>query len=282
MQLLNIPALKDNYIWILVLPHRRAIIIDPGDALPVLQCLQTYRLTPIATLLTHHHADHTDGVSALKATYPSLAIYGPPETLSSGVTHPIHGASTLTVCEITVQVLAVPGHTLGHVAYYLPQGAPHNPWLFCGDTLFSAGCGRLFEGSAQQLFQSLQQLVALPANTQLCCAHEYTLENLRFARFVDESNPFLPPYQQKIAYLRAQGLPSLPTSLHTQRLINPFLRCHRPALQQRLGFTQPPVSPGAVFAELRRWKDHFCIKPSQANPSFLLPPGGNLPYNGLS
>jgi hydroxyacylglutathione hydrolase len=257
MPLLNIPALKDNYIWILVLTQRRAIIIDPGDALPVLACLQAYRLTPVATLLTHHHADHTEGVSTLKAIYPLLPIYGPAETLSTGVTHLIHGESTLTVCDTTVQIMSVPGHTLGHVAYYLPQGALNHPALFCGDTLFSAGCGRLFEGSAQQLFQSLQRLIALPANTQLCCAHEYTLENLRFARFVDESNPFLLPYQQKITYLRRQGKPSLPTSLHTQRLINPFLRCHHPALQQRLGLIKISLPPGDVFAELRRWKDHF-------------------------
>ncbi|MEW9906376.1 MAG: hydroxyacylglutathione hydrolase [Candidatus Symbiodolus clandestinus] len=255
-KLLSIPALKDNYIWLLQLPQQRAIIIDPGDAVPVLHYLAQQPLTPIAILLTHHHADHTAGVSALKAAHPQMMVYGPEETVDQGITQLIRAGLSLTIGELPVQILAVPGHTLGHVAYYF-SSTPQTPWLFCGDTLFSAGCGRLFEGTAEQLFGSLQQLAALPSNTRICCAHEYTLDNLRFARQVDPLNPYLPRYQQHIIRLRGQMRPSLPTSLATQLLINPFLRCQQPDLQQQLGMTSSPSAPLNLFTELRHRKDHF-------------------------
>ncbi|SQJ28387.1 Hydroxyacylglutathione hydrolase [Serratia rubidaea] len=251
MNLISIPAFQDNYIWLLDDQQGRCVIVDPGEAPPVLAALQRLQLTPDAILLTHHHHDHVGGVAQIVAQYPALPVYGPQETADKGATQVVKGGDTIDVGGRNYQVMAVPGHTLGHIAFYSA------PYLFCGDTLFSAGCGRLFEGTAEQMYHSLQQFMQLPDNTLICCAHEYTLANLKFARAILPQDRQIETYQQQVEALRAKGHPSLPTTLQLERKINVFLRCHDTDLQKELGFNSPPDDLASAFSELRRRKDTF-------------------------
>lgn len=251
MNLISIPAFQDNYIWLLDNQHGRCVIVDPGEAKPVLETLARLRLTPDAILLTHHHRDHVGGVAEIVAQYPQLAVYGPQETIGKGANTPVQDGETLVINGRNYRVIAVPGHTLGHVAFYSP------PYLFCGDTLFSAGCGRLFEGTAKQMYHSIQRLAQLPDETLICCAHEYTLSNLKFSRAVLPQDRDIETYQQQVERLRAKGEPSVPTTLQLERKINLFLRCHDTDLQKEIGFYSAPDSLHSVFSELRRRKDSF-------------------------
>jgi hydroxyacylglutathione hydrolase len=247
-----IPAFRDNYIWALH-AGRAVAFVDPGDAGPILAWLGDRRLTPVAILVSHHHADHTGGVAELTRRWP-MPVYGPAEA-GPLVDHPLADGEVCHLPELAAafQVLAVPGHTLGHLAY-LGHG-----YLFCGDALFSCGCGRVFEGSPAMMHASLQRLAALPADTQVCCAHEYTLANLAFARHVDPDNPHLDAWQEAALALRRAGRPTLPVSLGEERERNPFLRCADPAfrrqLETRLGLSLPDGV--AAFAELRAAKNNF-------------------------
>ncbi len=251
MNLISIPALQDNYIWILHDDSKHCVIVDPGVSQPVLDKLTELNLIPDAILLTHHHSDHTDGVAGLVDVYPDISVFGPQETLSKGAKNLVRGNTSFTVSSMPFQTIAVPGHTLGHVAYYCA------PYLFCGDTLFSAGCGRIFEGTPQQMHHSLSQLCHLPDSTKICCAHEYTLSNLRFALSLFPQDHFISTYLQQIEALRQKGLSSLPSTLQIERVINPFLRCHDIDLQKKLGFSHPTQALWQVFAELRQRKDNF-------------------------
>ncbi|MBD8450733.1 hydroxyacylglutathione hydrolase [Serratia rubidaea] len=251
MNLISIPAFQDNYIWLLDDQQGHCVIVDPGEAPPVLDALQRLQLTPDAILLTHHHRDHVGGVAQIVAQYPALPVYGPQETTDKGTTQVVKGGDSIDVGGRRYQVMAVPGHTLGHIAFYSA------PYLFCGDTLFSAGCGRLFEGTAEQMYHSLQQFAQLPDNTLICCAHEYTLANLKFARAILPQDRQIETYQQQVEALRAKGQPSLPTTLQLERKINLFLRCHDTDLQKELGFNSPPNDLASAFSELRRRKDTF-------------------------
>lgn len=252
-----LPAFSDNYLW-LVHNGQQAVVVDPGDAAPVLVALEQLQLQLQAIVLTHHHRDHTGGVTQLRQAH-NCPVYGPVgEALPEPVTR-VDAHTTLTLLGQPWQVLQVPGHTAGHIAWYCPTlGA--QPALFCGDTLFSGGCGRLFEGTAEQMHHSLQQLAALPANTQVFCAHEYTVSNLRFALAVEPDNAALQQYHMWCLAQRDSGQPTLPSTIDREREINPFLRCEIPAVVRAAQQFEPstsPTDPAQVLAALRAWKNVF-------------------------
>lgn len=257
MNLLPLPAFSDNYIWMLH-DGRHALVIDPGEAAPVLAALERQALQLQSILITHHHADHVGGVPALRAA-TSAQVFGPlGETLPEPVTR-VQGGDRVEALGGPWQVIDVPGHTAGHVAYY-SAGALAQPLVFCGDTLFSGGCGRLFEGTPAQMQQSLDALAALPDATQVCCAHEYTLSNLRFALAVEPNNAELLHYMDRCQALRAQGLPTLPSSMGLERSINPFLRTRHAAVAacaHRYDARIHPQQAHEVLAALRAWKNVF-------------------------
>jgi len=259
MKLIALPAFSDNYLW-LWQQDRMAVVVDPGDAAPVLQALDKLGLTLAAILVTHHHADHVGGVRALhQAT--GAQVFGPAREEVPAPFTPVMQGDQLALLGQTVQVLDVPGHTAGHVAYFLPNAQPQ-PVLFCGDTLFSGGCGRIFEGTPAQMLASLDRLAALPAATQVCCAHEYTLSNLQFALAVEPRNSDLRTYVAQCQQLRAEGSPTLPAQLGTELQINPFLRARHPdvrhAVAQHAGLSAlEQTNDVAVFAALREWKNDF-------------------------
>lgn len=252
-----LPAFNDNYIWLLQNPATLACaVVDPGDANPVLQWLQhnpQWTLTDI--LITHHHQDHTGGISALKQA-TRARVYGPQQESIAGIDLSLADGQHFQLLGQSVLCLHVPGHTLGHVAYYM-EG--QQPALFSGDTLFMAGCGRLFEGTPLQMYQSLQRLAALPSSTRLYCTHEYSLSNLAFAIAVDPANPALLAQRARVEKLRERGDISLPGSLAEELATNPFLRCSEPAILDTLAHNNrlQGREPVAVFTALRAWKDTF-------------------------
>ena len=248
-----LPSLRDNYIWLISL-GRRAVVVDPGEAEPVLHALRDNGLQLAAILLTHHHADHTGGVPALTASAPHVPVFGP-HTLSA-VTHPVddHARFVPAIGFPAYEAMATPGHTLDHLCYYTPG------WLFAGDTLFAGGCGRLFEGTATQMLASLDRLATLPDDTRIACAHEYTEANLAFANAVEPGNPDITARQQRIRRVRQDGKPSLPALLSEERLTNPFLRIRQPVVRQAVirHAGPPPVADDVgLFAALRNWKNNF-------------------------
>lgn len=260
LTLTPLPAFDDNYLWLLD-NGREALVVDPGDAAPVAAALDARGLTLAGILLTHHHSDHVGGVDALR---PRLQgpVYGPATERMPEPVQRVHGGQAVDLLGLRFAVMDVPGHTAGHIAYFAAQVPGGDPLLFCGDTLFSGGCGRLFEGSPAQMHASLQSLAALPPETRVCCAHEYTLSNLRFAREVDPANTTLADYAAWCEVERAAGRPTLPARMGTEVRINPFLRCTEPALRdaaRRHAPTQLPTAPGPVdvFATLREWKNGF-------------------------
>jgi hydroxyacylglutathione hydrolase len=253
------PAFTDNYIWML---HHgsHAVVVDPGDARVVQQVLQAHSLNLSAILLTHHHADHTGGVDELRHA-TGCTVYGPAgEVMPEPLTR-LSGRDRVQVMGLDFTVIEVPGHTAGHIAYYC-AAYEGQPLLFCGDTLFSGGCGRLFEGTPAQMLASLDSLAALPGDTRVCCTHEYTLSNLRFARTVEPDNAALAEYEKQCIVLRANGQPTLPSSMALELQINPFLRSREPTVTQAVHRFNPQVSlqadsEVAYFAALREWKNQF-------------------------
>ncbi len=258
MTLVPLPAFADNYIWMLH-DGSHAIVVDPGDAQPVFDALARHKLQLAAILVTHHHADHTGGVGALHAA-TGARVWGPARERIPEPYTPLVQGDVAEALGLRFEVIDVPGHTAGHIAYFLPAAPSQAPLLFCGDTLFSGGCGRLFEGTPAQMLASLDALAALPGDTRVCCAHEYTLSNLRFALAVEPANADLTHYNARCESLRAQGQPTLPSQLATERLINPFLRS-REATVLRAVRAHAELAADAteadVFAALRQWKNDF-------------------------
>ncbi|WKE64234.1 hydroxyacylglutathione hydrolase [Gallaecimonas kandeliae] len=246
-----IPAFKDNYIWAIRTGPAGLAVVDPGDAAAVQAVLDAKGWTLDAILITHHHWDHTGGIKALVARH-AVPVYGPANEAIEGITVPLAEGDQVQLQGLgPLQVLAVPGHTLDHIAYF-GQGM-----LFCGDTLFSGGCGRLFEGDAATLYGSLQKLAALPDQTRVYCTHEYTQANLGFALKVEPANQALKAYAEDVAELRRQGQPTLPSTLAKEKAINPFLRVEQTAIKTAAeAFAQAPCQTAvSVFAALRRYKD---------------------------
>ena len=235
---------------------RDALVVDPGDEGPVIEALDRHGLTLRSILVTHHHADHVGGLNGLRDRLQGQVL-GPAMEDIPGPFQPLTGGDEVQALGLRFQVIDVPGHTAGHIAFY-SDNLGGTPVLFCGDTLFSGGCGRLFEGTAAQMHASLGQLAALPAATRVCCAHEYTLSNLKFALAVEPGNPALIAHMGLCTRLREQGLPTLPVALHTERAINPFLRSREPTVCSAVRLHNPQaVDEVSTFAVLRQWKNDF-------------------------
>ena len=255
MNLSAIPAFADNYIWMLH-DGAQAIVVDPGDAAPVRAALEAAGLQLQAILVTHHHPDHVGGVDALRLILQG-PVYGPARESIPQPFVPLADGDCIDVIGQRFRVIDVPGHTAGHIAYF-QETSGSAPILFCGDTLFSAGCGRLFEGTPTQMLASLSALNDLPGDTQVCCTHEYTLSNLRFADAVEPANPAIRAHITLCQQTRAAGRPTLPSRLDRERLINPFLRCTEPAvIDSALAQGAGGRGPVEVFAALREWKNHY-------------------------
>ncbi|ACS86618.1 hydroxyacylglutathione hydrolase [Musicola paradisiaca] len=250
MNLISVPAFTDNYIWLLE-HENQCVIVDPGDASPVLSAIEKRQLNPAAILLTHHHNDHTGGVTALKERFASIPVYGPEETRQKGATQIVHEGGVILLLGSEFSVFSVPGHTAGHLAYYSA------PYLFCGDTLFSAGCGRIFEGTPEQMWGSVSRLAQLPDETLVCCAHEYTQSNLEFAHHIWPEETDIRDYLLKIRQLREKGSPSLPSRLGVERRINIFLRCNDIDLKRKFSNNMDTNTDWQIFAHLRTMKNQF-------------------------
>lgn len=254
IQIDALPAFTDNYIWLLRDPLRqRCAVVDPGDAAPVLAWLQGnpgWQLEDI--LITHHHFDHVGGVEELKQA-TGARVVGPATENIPGRDLALHDGDRVKVLDLEFEVIGVPGHTLGHIAFY------HDELLFCGDTLFAAGCGRLFEGTPQQMHASLSRLASLPAATRVYCTHEYTLSNLRFAVAVEPGNAHIAERLAQVSQWRADGRISLPSTLALEKLTNPFLRTAETSVKEKADERngRDNQSPSEVFASLRAWKDSF-------------------------
>lgn len=252
-----VPAFQDNYLWVIA-RGKDAAVVDPGDAGPIEAFLAEQGLTLRAILATHHHADHVGGLQALAAHW-QCPVFGPARERIDGLTQRLGEGDHIVVpfLDLPFDVIDVPGHTAGHIAY-VHQG-PEEPFVFCGDTLFAGGCGRLFEGTPEQMLRSLSKLAALPPQTRVYCAHEYTLSNLRFARAVEPANEALVRREAREGAKRERGEPTVPSTIRDELETNPFLRWGAPgvvaAAERRAG--HPLQDPVAVFAEIREWKNHF-------------------------
>lgn len=247
-----IPALVTNYIWLVPTAGGGALVVDPGDAAPVFAALDAHKRQLSAIFCTHHHRDHSGGIPALTQKFP-VPVYAPANEPVAGATHPVHGGMRIAVDDLTYAVLDIPGHTAGHIALV---GHGH---VFCGDTLFSGGCGRLLGGTAAQLYASLRTLAELPADTAVYCGHEYTVANLRFALTLEPGNVALQEHYAWACARRAAGQATLPTTIGRERAINPFLRTHIPAVREphASGLDHKSDIENEVFARLRRRKDDF-------------------------
>ncbi len=257
MQVTSVTAFDDNYIWFIHgLPENQAqkhiIIVDPGEAKPVIEAIEEHKYIPEAIFLTHHHGDHTGGVGQLLEHY-HIPVYGPKNEAIASVTQALSNKDTLSFASmgLNFSILDVPGHTIGHIAYLGQQ------CLFIGDTLFTGGCGRIFEGTSEQMHHSLAQLLALDKQTQVYCAHEYTLENLKFALIADPDNSQLRKRMKDTQQLRDKQCATVPSSLALELQTNPFLRFNDPAIKAAAEqFAQKALnSPAEVFKTIRYWKD---------------------------
>jgi hydroxyacylglutathione hydrolase len=251
LEVVPVKAFKDNYVWTLR-NATHAAVVDPGEAGPVLDYLEREKLELAAILATHHHPDHVGGIAELLGLH-RIPVYGPRNEPIATLTQPVSEGDTVTIPALGVSfsVLDIPGHTRAHIAYY-GAGA-----LFCGDTLFACGCGRVFEGTAEQMYASLEKLRALPDETKVYCGHEYTLANIGFARNVEPDNAALAAREARDHKLREAGRPTVPSTMREERATNPFLRCTEPAVVESVNkYLGTRVSdPVRVFAAIREWKN---------------------------
>lgn len=254
LQIIPIPAFQDNYLW-LIHNHKKAAVVDPGDAKPVLDTLAKLNLELEAILVTHHHQDHIGGVKPLLARFPDAQVFAPARE-QYDFPHTAMSEPNFVRCADWLpqaKVIDLPGHTLGHIAYFMQY--QHQSWLFCGDTLFGAGCGRLFEGSPQQMYQSLQKLKILPSETQVFCAHEYTLHNINFALTLEPGNTDLQQRKRDTLALLAKNQPSLPSSIALELATNPFLRCN--SAEIRRSSQSQNEDEVTTFSKIRELRNHY-------------------------
>lgn len=252
-----ISAFTDNYIWCVNRAgEKQAVVVDPGDAAPVVQHLEAHGLELVGIIITHHHFDHTGGIDSLLAE-ADVPVYGPVNPSIQQITQRLGEGDTVEILGVEWQILEVPGHTLDHIAFV--ANAPEPPVLFCGDTLFAGGCGRLFEGNPAMMVDSLGKLAALPMETRVYCAHEYTMANLAFAEAVEPDNALLRDRKRRDAARRESNLPTVPSEIATELSTNPFLRCTQRSVAAQMAGREGinPDDPVAVFAAVRRWKDNF-------------------------
>jgi hydroxyacylglutathione hydrolase len=265
LQFKQIPAFNDNYLWAII-QNQQAWVVDPGDANPIIELFEKENISLKGILITHHHLDHIGGAEQLlawanKTNHTPVIAFGP---LHSGITFLDRVIEDQDEVElfpnVIAKVLAVPGHTLSHLAYFLDQSISNpTPRLYCGDTLFATGCGRLFEGSANDMYQSLKKFAQLPDETLVCCAHEYTLSNIKFALSVEDKNPDLLAWSKRATELRNNHLPTVPTTIGLEKQVNPFMRCDLPSM---MAFAQQASqgqvsSPPEVLSAIRKMKDSF-------------------------
>jgi hydroxyacylglutathione hydrolase len=254
IQIIPVPAFKDNYIWLI---HNgiNAVVVDPGDAVPVLSTLKALNLKLEAILITHHHQDHIGGVDTLATEFPDLSVYAPKQEHYAFKHIPLGEPDTFncTGWLPELKVLDLPGHTLGHIGFYAEYAS--QKWLFCGDTLFGAGCGRLFEGTPLQMLTSLQKLAALPAETQVFCSHEYTLHNINFALSVEPDNEALQQRKLDTVAMRNADYPSLPSTIALELATNPFLRCDSKQIQLSTQLPNQPLLQ--VFSKIRELRNSY-------------------------
>ncbi|ANG62424.1 hydroxyacylglutathione hydrolase [Marinobacterium aestuarii] len=259
-QVTPIPAFNDNYIWLLAdAQSNRVAVVDPGDAAPVLKYLQQNNLTLAAILITHHHQDHTGGVADLLQAF-SVPVYGPRPSPFGGIDQPLQDSDSLELFGQTLQIREIPAHTLDHISYYCaPRTDGETPQLFCGDTLFLAGCGRLFEGNAHQLQQAMDYFACLPDATEVYCTHEYSLANLAFAAAVEPDNAHIQAAIKECKTLRAKGEPTLPSHIGTEKKINPFMRTHTESVSASASLHAGSTldTPVDIMAAIRQWKNQY-------------------------
>jgi hydroxyacylglutathione hydrolase len=253
-EILALRAFSDNYIWTL-LKDNEVTVVDPGDPKPVISFLEKRDLTLNNILITHHHYDHTGGIQALAESY-SCEVYGPKGDHIEGINKSLTEGDEIEISGIKFSIFSTPGHTLDHISYFADVDVP---LLFCGDTLFSGGCGRLFEGTPEQMFNSLNKFSILPSNTQVFCTHEYTESNLTFAVEVEPYNKDLNERLNEVREMRREDKITLPSTISTELKINPFLRCHREeVIQAAQNYSQTAVSKDEeVLGVIRNWKDNF-------------------------
>ena len=253
-QVFSVNAFRDNYIWLLVNGNKCAVV-DPGESAPVIDYVVEHNLIVTDILLTHHHPDHIGGVEKILSKYPTVNVFGPNTERFTMVTQPCTEPMSIQLtCGIELNVIELHGHTRDHIGYFDDTNA------FVGDTLFSGGCGRLFEGTPKQMLNSLTKLSQLPGTTKIYCAHEYTQANLQFAKAADGENPELANYIKEVTRKREQNISTIPTDIATERAINPFLRSSQEAIKQTLKqefALNEPLDDEQSFALLRKWKDNF-------------------------
>lgn len=251
MNLTSIPAFQDNYIWMLSDNNGKCLIVDPGDAIPVLDAIKAHGWQPEIILLTHHHRDHVGGVGTLIEHFPSIHVYGPEETRAKGANIIVDEGDTFSFAGHEFQVIATPGHTLGHICYF------SFPYLFSGDTLFSAGCGSLFEGTAAQMYSSFGKINALPEETLICCGHEYTLSNITFSHHILPDDEEITQCYRQVKALRDKNQITLPSTLKKERIINLFLKTQCADFIKKINKETNLQQPEHIFAWLREKKDSF-------------------------